>query len=115
MTLFQIFPEDFRMTLNDSYPSPRPEAMAALRDLAFPRVMSSAKGPRTTAILTTILTISSRRSLHGGAVVGDMLYWETPGFRYIEHFGILPALRGQRYGSRVAVRCFPLDRPCFWK
>lgn len=39
--------------------------------------------------------------LDGSAFVGDMLYWETPDFRYIEHFCILPALRGQRYGSRA--------------
>ena len=39
-----------------------------------------------------------------------MLYWETPDFRYIEHFCILPALRGQRYGSR-ALSMLPNDRP----
>lgn len=48
--------------------------------------------------------------LDGSAFVGDMLYWETPDFRYIEHFCILPALRGQRYGSR-ALSMLPNDRP----
>lgn len=48
--------------------------------------------------------------LDGSHFVGDMLYWETPDFRYIEHFCILPALRGQRYGSR-ALSMLPCDRP----
>ena len=32
---------------------------------------------------------------------GILLYWEGPGFRYVEHFAISPQLRGTGVGSRV--------------
>ena len=35
-----------------------------------------------------------------GAPVGILLNWDTPHFRYIEHFAISPALRGRSFGSR---------------
>ena len=38
---------------------------------------------------------------NGGAPVGAMLYWETETFIYVEHFFILPHLRGHACGSRA--------------
>lgn len=37
----------------------------------------------------------------GERFVGLLLCWETPAFCYVEHFCILPQLRGRRYGQRV--------------
>ena len=37
----------------------------------------------------------------GGAPVGAMLCWETETFIYVEHFFILPHLRGHACGSRA--------------
>ena len=37
----------------------------------------------------------------GGAPVGAMLCWETETFIYVEHFFILPQLRGHACGSRA--------------
>lgn len=39
--------------------------------------------------------------LDEGAFVGLLFYWETDEFLYIEHFSILPTLRGKSYGSRA--------------
>lgn len=36
-----------------------------------------------------------------GAFAGLMLYWETEDFLYVEHFCILPELRGKGLGSRA--------------
>ncbi len=33
--------------------------------------------------------------------VGIMYWWDLPSFRYIEHFAILPELRGQKLGERA--------------
>ena len=35
----------------------------------------------------------------GGTFVGDMLYWRTDLFAYVEHFCIEPNLRGLHYGQ----------------
>ena len=35
----------------------------------------------------------------GDLFVGEILYWETAGFFYIEHFCILPELRNRHYGQ----------------
>ena len=83
------------------------EAMA-LYGISFP-AHEQREMPSQTAILTHP-DYHFTAILDGGAFVGDMLYWETPDFRYIEHFCILPALRGQRYGSR-ALSMLPNDRP----
>lgn len=37
----------------------------------------------------------------GTAFIGLMLYWETECFIYVEHFCILPSLRGKKYGQRA--------------
>ena len=37
----------------------------------------------------------------GGRLLGILLYWEGPGFRYVEHFAIAPELRGQGTGAQV--------------
>jgi len=39
--------------------------------------------------------------LDGEDFVGDILWWETEDFCYVEHFCILPALRGRRYGQKA--------------
>lgn len=39
--------------------------------------------------------------LEGGLFVGILLFWEYRDGRYVEHFAIDPALRGQHYGSRA--------------
>lgn len=39
--------------------------------------------------------------LEGEDFVGDILWWETEDFCYVEHFCILPALRGKSYGQRA--------------
>ena len=39
--------------------------------------------------------------LEGEDFVGDILWWETEDFCYVEHFCILPALRGRRYGQQA--------------
>ena len=36
-----------------------------------------------------------------GRLLGILLYWEGPGFRYVEHFAIAPELRGGGAGSRI--------------
>jgi len=36
-----------------------------------------------------------------GRFVGLMLCWETPDFIYVEHFCILPEMRGKSYGTRA--------------
>ena len=74
------------------------EAMA-LYGISFP-AHEQRETPSQTAILTHP-DYHFTAILDGSHFVGDMLYWETPDFRYIEHFCILPALRGQRYGSRA--------------
>lgn len=48
--------------------------------------------------------------LESGAFVGEILFWETADFRYVEHFCIVPALRGHGCGSR-ALSMLPDDRP----
>ena len=70
------------------------EAMA-LYGISFP-AHEQRETPSQTAILTHP-DYHFTAILDGSHFVGDMLYWETPDFRYIEHFCILPALRGQRY------------------
>ena len=80
----------------------------ALYGISFP-AHEQRETPSQTAILTHP-DYHFTAILDGSAFVGDMLYWETPDFRYIEHFCILPALRGQRYGSR-ALSMLPNDRP----
>ena len=80
----------------------------ALYGISFP-AHEQRETPSQTAILTHP-DYHFTAILDGSAFVGDMLYWETPDFRYIEHFCILPALRGQRYGSR-ALSMLPCDRP----
>lgn len=77
----------------------------ALYGISFP-AHEQRETPSQTAILTHP-DYHFTAILDGSAFVGDMLYWETPDFRYIEHFCILPALRGQRYGSRARCRCCP--------
>lgn len=37
----------------------------------------------------------------GEAWVGLILFWETADFIYVEHFSILPPLRGRRYGQQA--------------
>ena len=37
----------------------------------------------------------------GDEFVGEVLYWETAGFFYIEHFCILPEMRNRHYGQRA--------------
>ena len=39
--------------------------------------------------------------MEGGEFAGLMLYWETDSFIYVEHFCMLPELRGQGLGSRA--------------
>ena len=39
-----------------------------------------------------------------GRLLGILLYWEGPGFRYVEHFAVSPALRGEGVGSRILAR-----------
>ena len=39
--------------------------------------------------------------LEGSSFVGILLYWEYRDGRYVEHFAIDPALRGQSYGSQA--------------
>ncbi len=80
----------------------------ALYGISFP-AHEQRETPSQTAILTHP-DYHFTAILDGSAFVGDMLYWETPDFRYIEHFCILPALRSQRYGSR-ALSMLPNDRP----
>lgn len=36
-----------------------------------------------------------------GNFIGEILYWELGGALYIEHFCVLPVLRGRRYGQRI--------------
>ena len=40
-------------------------------------------------------------AVDAGAPAGILLTWDTPHFRYVEHFAISPALRGQNCGSRI--------------
>lgn len=37
----------------------------------------------------------------GETFVGLMLYWETPDFKYVEHFCIDPGMRSRQYGQRA--------------
>ena len=74
----------------------------ALYGISFP-AHEQRETPSQTAILTHP-DYHFTAILDGSAFVGDMLYWETPDFRYIEHFCILTALRGQRYGSPACGR-----------
>lgn len=37
----------------------------------------------------------------GDTFVGEILSWEVAGFRYIEHFCILPEMRNRHYGQRA--------------
>ena len=39
--------------------------------------------------------------LEGSSFVGILLYWEYRDGRYVEHFAIDPALRGQSYGTQA--------------
>lgn len=39
--------------------------------------------------------------LDGAVWAGILLYWDAGDFLYVEHFAILPQLRGQRYGQRA--------------
>lgn len=39
--------------------------------------------------------------LDGGVWAGILLYWDAGDFLYVEHFAILPQLRGHRYGQRA--------------
>src|SRR5699024_10581250 len=36
-----------------------------------------------------------------GAFAGLILYWEQPDYFYVEHFCVLPQLRGMGFGSRA--------------
>lgn len=59
---------------------------------------------------TSQATILSHPDYHflaavdAGAPAGILLTWDTPCFRYVEHFAISPALRGQSCGSRILKR-----------
>lgn len=49
--------------------------------------------------------------LEGENFVGNILWWETEDFCYVEHFCILPALRGRRYGQRALELLGQRDKP----
>ena len=38
-----------------------------------------------------------------GAFAGLILYWEQPDYFYVEHFCVLPQLRGMGFGSRALI------------
>ena len=33
--------------------------------------------------------------------IGEILYWDIGGFRYIEHFCVLPSMRNRHYGQKI--------------
>lgn len=77
----------------------------ALYGISFP-AHEQRETPSQTAILTHP-DYHFTAILDGSAFVGDMLYWETPDFRYIEHFCIL--LPCAASGTvRARCRCFPM-------
>ena len=45
--------------------------------------------------------------------VGLMLSWQTEGFVYVEHFCIMPDLRGRGYGGLALAQL--AGKPSFWK
>lgn len=47
----------------------------------------------------------------GGEWCGNMLYWETADFIYVEHFCILPERRGQHCGQRALALLGEKARP----
>lgn len=84
------------------------EAAMALYHTSFP-----AHEQRQAASQTAILSHPAYHFtliLEGSTFVGELLFWETPDFRYIEHFCVEPAQRGHGFGSR-ALSLLPDDRP----
>ncbi len=81
------------------------EAMA-LYGISFP-AHEQRETPSQTAILTHP-DYHFTAILDGSHFVGDMLYWETPDFRYIEHFLHSPPPCAASGTVRVRCRCFPM-------
>lgn len=46
-----------------------------------------------------------------GRFCGLLLYWETPGFLYVEHFAVCPELRGAGCGSRALAQLLKAPKP----
>lgn len=50
-----------------------------------------------------------------GRFVGEMLSWENADFIYVEHFCMLPDMRGRGCGSRALERSERAARRSFWR
>ena len=79
--------------------APEFEAAFALYEVSFPlheRRTRSAQAARLShpEYRFTLL-------YEGDQFQGILLYWEGPGFRYVEHFAIAPELRGGGVGARA--------------
>ena len=51
--------------------------------------------------------------LEGEELQGILLWWQTGSLRYVEHFAIVPRLRGTGVGSRALKAFFAGGRPRF--
>ena len=66
---------------------------------AFPSTSSAPARPRQPVCPTRSTVICLL--YEGDQFQGILLYWEGPGFRYVEHFAIAPELRGGGVGARA--------------
>jgi ribosomal protein S18 acetylase RimI-like enzyme len=71
----------------------------ALYEASFPQ-----HEQRTPAMQTVLMTnplYYFTVIIEDGAFVGILLYWAGSGYTYVEHFAIMPSMRGKAAGSRI--------------
>lgn len=50
-----------------------------------------------------------------GEFIGEVLYWDTDSFIYIEHFCILSEKRNRKYGERTLSMLQGCNKTIIWK
>lgn len=95
-----------------------PRFSAAMEGYAVSFPPHEQREPASQRTIMTDPTYRFNLIYDGGAPVGAMLCWETETFIYVEHFFILPHLRGHACGSRALALLggarqdrHPRDRP----
>ena len=78
-----------------------PRFSAAMEGYAVSFPPHEQREPASQRTIMTDPTYRFNLIYDGGAPVGAMLCWETETFIYVEHFFILPHLRGHACGSRA--------------
>ena len=84
--------------LNDPA-DPRFDGAFALYEISFPLHERRTRAPQAARLSHPEYRFTLL--YEGEAFQGILLYWEGPGFRYVEHFAICPELRGRGAGAQA--------------